>query len=262
MTGSSFDVGDFGRDDASFLGPVEVRNTAEVIADRLVTAIALGEFVPGQRLPSERDLAEMLQVSRTTVREALQRLSSAGFVEARRGRNGGAFVQSSWQKSSAEMINRALAPNRERLEHVLDFRDQIEPLIARLAAERRSDDDVAAMHEALDAYDNASDRESSRAADETLHTVIARATGNPYFVGLRRRLHAEVSFGGNRAEPFSQDVRRRAIGHHRDLVAAIEDGDGTRAADIAGEHFALTRELVTGLLERIRAEVDPGEPTQ
>src|SRR5262249_56398004 len=74
----------------ALLAPITLRTAGERIAERLVTAIALGEFVPGQRLPAERDLAAMLEVSRTTVREALQRLQAAGYVTARRGRGGGA----------------------------------------------------------------------------------------------------------------------------------------------------------------------------
>jgi GntR family transcriptional regulator, transcriptional repressor for pyruvate dehydrogenase complex len=73
----------------SILEPVKLRSGGEHVADRLVTAIALGEFVPGQRLPSERELGATLGVSRTTVREAIQRLAALGYVEVRRGRTGG-----------------------------------------------------------------------------------------------------------------------------------------------------------------------------
>ncbi len=69
-----------------FLGPIPMQTAGERIAERIVTAIALGEFVPDQRLPTERDLASMLEVSRTTVREALQRLQASGYVTTRRGR--------------------------------------------------------------------------------------------------------------------------------------------------------------------------------
>ena len=62
----------------TLLAPITLRTAGERIAERFVTAIALGEFVPGQRLPPERELAAMLEVSRTTVREALQRLQAAG----------------------------------------------------------------------------------------------------------------------------------------------------------------------------------------
>ncbi len=57
-----------------YLAPITMPTAGERIAERIVTAIALGEFVPDQRLPTERELAAMLEVSRTTVREALQRL--------------------------------------------------------------------------------------------------------------------------------------------------------------------------------------------
>jgi DNA-binding FadR family transcriptional regulator len=94
----------------ALLAPITLRTAGERIAERLVTAIALGEFVPGQRLPAERDLAAMLEVSRTTVREALQRLQAAGYVTARRGRGGGTFVQTGQGADSDEMIRRTLLP--------------------------------------------------------------------------------------------------------------------------------------------------------
>ena len=93
----------------SILEPVKLRSGAEHVADRLVTAIALGEFVPGQRLPSERELASTLEVSRTTVREAIQRLAALGYVEVRRGRTGGAFVLEATGPAATEMIRRTLA---------------------------------------------------------------------------------------------------------------------------------------------------------
>src|SRR5207247_1429859 len=114
----------------SILEPVKIRSGAEHVADRLVTAIALGEFVPGQRLPSERDLAATLGVSRTTVREAIQRLAAMHYVEVRRGRTGGAYVQEGMGSEANEMIRRTLLPEWSTLESLLDFRQLIEPLIA------------------------------------------------------------------------------------------------------------------------------------
>src|SRR2546423_15685560 len=121
----------------ALLAPITLRTAGERIAERLVTAIALGEFVPGQRLPAERDLAAMLEVSRTTVREALQRLQAAGYVTARRGRGGGTFVQTGAGPGSDEMIKRTLGPAWDELTELLDYRRLIEEQIARTAAERR-----------------------------------------------------------------------------------------------------------------------------
>ena len=127
------------------LEPVQLRNAAEQIADRLVTAIALGEFVPGQRLPSERDLSSMLGVNRTSVREALHRLVGGGYLEIRRGRNGGAYVLESWGPGSASMIRRTLAPHWKDFELLFDLRRLIEALIARTAARRHDAADADAI---------------------------------------------------------------------------------------------------------------------
>src|SRR3954464_13639012 len=90
----------------SILEPVKLRSGAEHVADRLVTAIALGEFVTGQRLPSERDLASTLEVSRTTIREAIQRLAAKGHVQRAEGARGA---------GGARLRRRPAGPHRWRL---------------------------------------------------------------------------------------------------------------------------------------------------
>src|SRR5690349_22258436 len=138
-----------------------MRTAGERIAERLVTAIALGEFEPGQRLPTERELAAMLEVSRTTVREALQRLQVAGYVTARRGRGGGTFVQTGQGPGSEEMIRRTLVPAWAQLTELLDFRQLVEQLIARTAAVRREEKDIVEIRSAVSAYSRAADRDAS-----------------------------------------------------------------------------------------------------
>jgi DNA-binding FadR family transcriptional regulator len=195
----------------TILEPVRMRSAGEHIADRIVTAIALGEFVPGQRLPTERDLASMLNVSRTTVREAVQRLAALGYVDVRRGRNGGAFVLQGWGPDAADMIRRTLLPGWDRFERLFDFRQLIEPLIARTAAERRTDEDSALIRVTLDAYrDAGTDREASRAADEALHAAVAHATQNPYLENRFEKVAYGLypCFGGPPAKPDAQGPSR------------------------------------------------------
>src|ERR1700761_5164811 len=126
-----------------------MRTAGERIAERLVTAIALGEFEPGQRLPTERDLSATLEVSRSTVREALRRLQAAGYVITKRGRGGGTFIQTGAGPGSDEMIKRTLDPAWHQLTELLDYRRLIEQLIARTAAERRSEADVVVIRRAV-----------------------------------------------------------------------------------------------------------------
>jgi GntR family transcriptional repressor for pyruvate dehydrogenase complex len=239
------------------LVPVPVRTTGERIAERLITAIALGEFVPDQRLPTERELAAMLEVSRATVREALQRLAASGYVTTRRGRGGGTFVRDRLGPESDEMIRRTLLPAWAELTELLDFRRLIEQLIARTAAERRGEEDIAAIRAAVRTYTNAPDRDASRRADHALHQAIARATHNTRLVELSARIRREVSLGFD-AEPYTPEVRRRAVRQHPELAEAIIAGEADAAANLAASHFSLTENMLRELHARIR--IRHGEP--
>jgi GntR family transcriptional repressor for pyruvate dehydrogenase complex len=230
--------------------PLDLRGAEQQIAERLVTAIALGEFVPGQRLPSERAFSGMLGVSRKTVRGALHSLAASGYVDILRGRNGGAVVKEDWLPASAEIVRRTLGENWESFEQLFDLRHLIEPLIARTAAGRRTDEDLERIQDACASYDGAPDREASRAADAALHAAIADATHNAHLAGLSRQIRAQVTLGFG-AEPYSAEIRRRAIGDHHRLVAAIAAADLDAAEGIAGEHFLLTEHALRRLADRV-----------
>ena len=241
------------------LSPLTLRTAGERIAERFVTAIALGEFVPGQQLPSERELAATLEVSRTTVREALQRLHAAGYVRTRRGRGGGTFVQTdAGTAESEEMIRRTLLPAWDELSEVLDFRQLIEQQIARTAAERRDDDDIKVIREAVVAYEQAGNREESRLADSAVHLSVVQAAHNSRLTELSAQIRREVSFGFN-AEPYSPDARRRALHQHPELAQAIIAGDPETAARVAAQHFSLTQDMLRELHARIRVRSE-GDP--
>jgi DNA-binding FadR family transcriptional regulator len=238
--------------DDPLAGPIVVRNVPDQIVERLVTAVALGVYVPGQALPPERDLAAMLGVSRATVREALRRMTEGGYLEQRRGRNGGSFVLEGWRPSSADLIRRYLLPNWARFEALFDARQLIEPLIAATAATRRDDADIESLTQALDSYRNAANRDESRAADARIHRAVAEATHNPVLVGMSIQIRTRVSLDLG-AEPYTPQVRRIAADQHHDLAGAVIDSDPDRAAAIAREHFALTENLIRDLVARIAA---------
>jgi GntR family transcriptional regulator, transcriptional repressor for pyruvate dehydrogenase complex len=234
----------------ALLAPIAMRTAGERIAERIVTAIALGEFVPDQRLPTERELAAMLEVSRTTVREALQRLQASGYVTTRRGRGGGTFVRTGRGPDSDEMIRRTLVPAWADISEILDFRRLIEQLIARTAAQRRDERDIAAIRRAVDDYARAADREASRLADHALHQAIARATHNARLVDLSAGIRREVSLGFD-AEPYTAEVRQRALHQHPRLAEAVIAGNPVLAGDCAASHFSLTENMLTELHARI-----------
>jgi DNA-binding FadR family transcriptional regulator len=240
-----------GSEGSSALARVHLRNAGEHVADRLVTAIALGEYITGQRLPSERELAALLGVNRASVREALHRVAEAGYVEIRRGRHGGAFVLAAWGPESEARVQRTLATDWAAFEELFDLRRLIEPVIAATAAERHDDAQVSAIRAANQAYlDADDDREASRAADQALHLAVASATRNRYLVDLSQQIRARVSLGFQ-AEPYSLAIRESAKVQHSELVEAIVERRASDAAEIARNHFSLTETALRELLRRV-----------
>ncbi len=236
--------------------PIVARHVADDVVDRLVTAVALGLYVTGQQLPTERELAAMLGVSRTSIREALKQLTDTGYLEVRRGRNGGYFVLANWGPSSAEHVRRQIIANWSEYEHVFDARRLVEPMIARAASARRDAEDIVAMAKALQAYIDAPDHDASRRADAALHLAVAQATHNPILVEMHVDLRARITLNLG-AEPYTDQVRQTAIGQHTQLVAAVTEGRAEDAASIAAVHFTLSETLIRQLVDRAEHE-EPG----
>jgi DNA-binding FadR family transcriptional regulator len=149
------------------------------------------------------------------------------------------------------MIRRTLVPAWQDLTAILDFRSVIEQTIARTAAQRRGDKDIAAIRQAVAEYSTATDRDSSHLADHALHLAIAKATHNDRLVELSASIRREVSLGFD-AEPYSPQVRQLAIKQHPTLADAVIAGDADRAAALAAEHFSLTEDMLRELHARIR----------
>jgi DNA-binding FadR family transcriptional regulator len=241
------------------LRPLIAETAAARIADRFVTAIALGQFVVGQKLPTIQELSRMLEVSPTTVREALTRLAALGYVVVQRGRKGGTFVAAQWGPASDSMVRRALEPGWNQLEVTLDFRNLVEQQIARTAAIRYIRRDAERIAAAVGRYEAAdSDRESSRVADLELHQTIAAATQNGQLADLSLRIRRDASLGFE-AEPYNPDVRARAIRQHAALADAILRRDPEEAARLAGEHFSLTADTLRELHSRVGHEISTAE---
>ncbi|HKT04231.1 MAG TPA: FCD domain-containing protein [Rugosimonospora sp.] len=237
--------------ETSALRPVRLPTAAAEVTDRLITAIAIGEYLPGERLPAERELAQILDVSRSTVREAVGRLLAVGIVDIRRGRQGGAFVRESWTAASAEAVRRTLLPRWDELEQLFDLRCLVEGMVARVAAQRRDDGDVTRMRAALDGFARARSPQQEHAADIAFHRAVLGAAHNPQITALSRDLLARVSLGFP-IEPYDglPAVYQRALAEHTALCEAIAAGDAERAGQIAQGHFTITNEAVRQVLSR------------
>lgn len=226
-----------------------IPRTGEALADRIVTAIAVGQFLPGERLPAEREFAELVGVSRSTVREALARVVSFDLLEIRRGRGGGAFVRHPWGETTGQAVRKLLEPEWKALEQVMDLRHLVEAMVARTAAERRTRQDVEAIGAALAEYEEPANLRQAQAADVRLHRAVAAAAHNDELLTLREELFSKVSLGFV-VEPFTEAIYDRALPQHQALAEAIVQGDQVSAWDVGKAHFTLTADELRATLER------------
>ncbi|NGO11807.1 FadR family transcriptional regulator [Streptomyces sp. HC44] len=241
------------------LRPVRVASAVDEVSDRLLTAIAVGDFLPGERLPVERELTRLLRVSRPTVREAVGRLQAVGVIEIRRGRNGGAFVRDSWTESSGAAVRRTLLPRWEQFEQLFDLRGLVEGMVAATAARRRRPEDLDPMRDALTAYLSARNPREEQNADSAFHQSVCGATRNPQITMLSRDLLARISLGFP-VEPWGKGERshfHQGGEDHKALYEAIAAGEPERAEEIARNHFTISADMIRDVLARVRATERP-----
>lgn len=210
-------------------------STPGQITDHILSSIAVGALPVGTRLPAERDLAEALAVSRSSVRQALATLERAGFVDRRRGRGGGTFIAAVDAVRVGDYADR-LADFRRARHDLLDARAILQNRIAATAADRRSAADVGTLVRAAAAYAEAETAADARTADARFHHAIALATGNPHLVAVMLDLDRQIN-AGFRHDPFSPELFARACTDHAGIVRAIGEQDAEAAGHRCEAHF-------------------------
>jgi len=169
------------------------RATHHDVISQLTSAIQLGELRLGDRLPSERTLAEEFGVSRATVRKASQVLANAAVLEVRSGRgpNSGTYVRS--DVAPANLASTADELPLEEIAGVLEARRVLEPRVAQLAGFLATPDDLAELERIIEAQrEVADDTTSVRGLDASFHLAIARATHNATLVALMQTLQQRL----------------------------------------------------------------------
>jgi len=232
----------------SLFRPIRDGNAFEVTVERLARAIKLGVVGVGDRLPPERELAELLGVSRMTLREAIKALADAGFVESRRGRGGGTFVMLQAGTPPREHASEVARSMGERLHQALDFRRVVEPGAAALAATRAlSAAERGYLSGCLAECAEAPDDNQRRVADSRLHLAIASVTGCAPLVTAVADVQSQL---GELLAAIP--VLRRNIAHsdaqHATTVEAVLGGDACVARAVMEEHCDATAALLRGFL--------------
>jgi DNA-binding FadR family transcriptional regulator len=237
------------------LTPVRQIAAHELVLDQMRRSMELGQFRPGDHLPSERELSEMLDVSRTVVRAAVAVLEREGLIVVRRGRGGGFIVQAP-QYDAAE-AKHFLRRNTVAVRDAFDYRVVVESAAARFAAERREAQELSELHKLLasmgDAlYASLEDQTPHKVTefqslDSAFHLGIARASRNESLFAAvadaRRKMWAPVGSIFGRLEENAND-------RHEDILNAVEGQDGELAAELMEAHINDTRHTIESWLKR------------
>lgn len=231
--------------------PVRVHQRHELVAEHLRQAIGTGRMAAGERLPSERELAQRMGVGRNAVREALALLQVEGLVETRQG--AGSFVRAD---ALDALVHQPDEPGDSTSpSELLDARLIIEPEIAAIAARTAADVAAAALTPYVDAMEAAGDpddpdqRARWNEADRAFHRAIAHISGNSVLFRMAAQVAEQMD------EPLWQQLRDTSIAvpgrtrihmaEHRMILEAIAAGDESGARLHAAEHLKRVRRYMT-----------------
>ncbi len=211
---------------------------ADRVAQELLRLIATGGLAPGERLPGERQLADMMNVSRVSVRAALQQLKAQGFVSAVQG-GGTRVIAAANERDSA--LAELVRVNRDNLYDLAEIRASIEVWAARRAAERGSAEQIAEIERHFELMTRPG-RAARHKADDDLnfHMAIAKASGSAVYMHLMSVLGEilEEMFAYHRYRlQIGPEYDRLLLRQHRAICLAITARDGEAAARATAEHL-------------------------
>lgn len=216
-------------------GPITRESLSEMVAKRILEMVTSRALKAGDQLPPERDLAEMLNVSRPSVREAIRGLSILGVVRSRQG--GGAFISKLDGEALLGPIRFFLELEDLNIRELYDARSLIEGDVARRAARNISDAQLDALETML-AQQQAtlSDPQAFRLADLKFHEAIWDGCGNAFLRRIGESLNA-LGLEFRRRASENPNVLDQSLKDHRRLLDALKARDPAAAADAAEAHM-------------------------
>jgi|WetSurMetagenome_2_1015567.scaffolds.fasta_scaffold132860_2 GntR family transcriptional regulator, transcriptional repressor for pyruvate dehydrogenase complex len=216
----------------------------QIVVEQIEESILTGKFTQGERLPAERALINDFGISRRTLREALRVLEQKGLIEIKTGSKGGAFVKriaTAQASQMSESLALLIRSKRISLDDLTEFRDDMEGISARRAAERATKEDIQEMKSLLaESQSLLTAKEFDWKAffdvDRRIHLAVARTARNIVHESILRTVHENIHRYYESYLPQERHVARQSHKGMLELVKAIEEGDSDRAFDCAQDH--------------------------
>jgi GntR family transcriptional regulator, transcriptional repressor for pyruvate dehydrogenase complex len=246
--------------DASSFVRLERTSVGLQAVETIKALILSGDLQPGDALPSERELAVMLGISRPSLREAIRVLSAMNVLEPRHG--GGTYVTSLDPRLLAQPVSFLLQIEPAAFRHLHEVRQVLEVGAVRLAAPRITEDALDNLQQLAEAAEEAlADPARYTELDFAIHTAIVEATGNPICLSLYESI-ADLSLESRRRTARTAAVRQRAHEDHVAIIAALHAHDADAAAQAMSSHLEAMQHALIGEDAAARpATSSPSYPT-
>jgi GntR family transcriptional repressor for pyruvate dehydrogenase complex len=214
----------------------------ESVIQQMEAAILHGSLSVGDRLPSERELQTLMDVSRNTLRESLRVLEQKGLVEIRKGHRGGIFVKEINADSMSEGLGLFVQSQHITMEEISEFRQDLEGLLSHRAALRAGTKDIGELKRLLkQAVDLAeagvTKWDEFMQVDREIHLALANIAGNPLHHFFLETVHSNFHrYHISAYLPRDEKTIRTTLAELKGIVAAVSRGDAERAETLAREH--------------------------
>lgn len=218
------------------INPIKNEKIYQIIMEQIKEMVKNGELKKGDKLPSERLLAEKLEVSRSSVREALKSLSILGLVESKHGE--GNYIKSNFEDSLLEPLSIVFLLIGGLNEEIFQLRRIVEPEAAAIAAKNINQSELAELLCILEEMENCEEVEEAVALDRKFHYNIVKAAGNNLIstIMFSVSLLIEKYIGNSQIHNINKEI---VESQHREIYNALEKHDSTLACNILKKHLKL-----------------------
>ncbi len=211
------------------------------VVEQIQEAIFDGSLETGQTLPAERELKAMFNISRGTLREALRVLEQKGLIEIKLGVGGGSVIKAVDTEQISESLGLLIRSQKVSLNHLAQFREDVESIIAAHAAQWHSKEDIKKLKQlltkALECVEKGrSQRDAFINIDKRIHMTMAEITGNPIYISVLHSIHDNIHRYYDRFLPMEEPELEENYQDLCDIIEAIENGQAGQARELAQHH--------------------------
>lgn len=224
------------------LEPNKTTKVYEQVIEQIKSKIKSGEIKKGDKLPSEREMAELIGVSRTSVREAIRALEVVGLVESKQG--AGNYIKTNFDNSLFEPLSVMFMLQESSVQEMYDLRETLELECAKLSAKNIEDNELALLTAIVDRMYLAGSEEESLELDIKFHYLIAKASRNVLLINMLdviSQLMDEFIQKSRMQILHEGNTKESLLEIHENLLRALKCRDESKVCNAMKEHFDLIR---------------------